>query len=232
MNLLLHDQEAGSGEPLLLLHGNGEDGTYFKHQLAYFSSSYHVFAIDTRGHGQSSRGSCPFTMDQFVEDLKHWMAHRKIKSAIILGFSDGANVAMKFAFRYPTHVRALILNGGNYDATGVKRSVQFPIEVGYRLCCFFSRYSSEAQRNMAMLGLMVNEPRLTPRQLATIEVPVLVIAGTRDMIKRSHTEALARAIPRSTLVFIRGNHFIARKKPEAFNRAVDDFLRHLQEKEG
>ena len=90
MNLLLHDQEAGSGEPLLLLHGNGEDGTYFKHQLAYFSSSYHVFAIDTRGHGQSSRGSCPFTMDQFVEDLKQWMAHRKIKSAIILGFSDGA----------------------------------------------------------------------------------------------------------------------------------------------
>lgn len=76
-------------------------------------------------------------MDQFVEDLKHWMAHRKIKSAIILGFSDGANVAMKFALRYPTHVRALILNGGNYDATGVKRSVQFPIEVGYRLCCFF-----------------------------------------------------------------------------------------------
>ncbi len=137
MNLLLHDQEAGSGEPLLLLHGNGEDGTCFKHQLAYFSSSYHVFAIDTRGHGQSSRGSCPFTMDQFVEDLKHWMAHRKIKSAIILGFSDGANVAMKFALRYPTHVRALILNGGNYDATGVKRSVQFPIEVGYRLCCFF-----------------------------------------------------------------------------------------------
>ncbi len=48
-----------------------------------------------------------------------------------------ANVAMKFALRYPTHVRALILNGGNYDATGVKRSVQFPIEVGYRLCCFF-----------------------------------------------------------------------------------------------
>ncbi len=58
---------------------------------------------------------------------------------------------------------------------------------------------------MEMLGLMVNEPRLTPRQLATLEVPVLVIAGTRDMIKRSHTEALARA--------------------------VDDFLRHLQEKE-
>ena len=107
----------------------------------------------------------------------------------------------------------------------------FRLKLAIVSVAFFSRYSSEAQRNMEMLGLMVNEPRLTPRQLATLEVPVLVIAGTRDMIKRSHTEALARAIPRSTLVFIRGNHFIARKKPEAFNRAVDDFLRHLQEKE-
>ena len=148
MDILLHDVEVGSGEPLVLLHGNGEDGTYFKHQLAYFSKRYRVFAVDTRGHGKSPRGEMPFTMDQFVEDLHHWMEHKGLTSAIFLGFSDGANLAMKFALRYPKQVKALILNGGNYDAKGVKRSVQWPIEIGYHLCHYFARYSVKAYQKM------------------------------------------------------------------------------------
>lgn len=224
MDILLHDVEVGSGEPLVLLHGNGEDGTYFKHQLTYFSKRYRVFAVDTRGHGKSLRGNQPFTMDQFAEDLHHWMEQKGLTSAIFLGFSDGANLAMKFVLRYPGQVKALILNGGNYDAKGVKRSVQWPIEIGYHLCHYFARYSVKAYQKMEMLGLMVNEPQLTLAQLATIEVPVLVIAGTRDMIKSSHTKKMAQIFKHSKLVFLHGDHFIAAKEPEAFNHAVDEFL--------
>ncbi|MFR6589423.1 MAG: alpha/beta fold hydrolase [Gallintestinimicrobium sp.] len=52
---------------------------------------------------------------------------------MILGFSDGANIAMRFAMKHPDMVTALILNGGNLDAKGVKRSAQLPIEIGYKV---------------------------------------------------------------------------------------------------
>ena len=47
----------GSGPPLLLLHGNGEDGTYFCNQIKFFAKQYTVYAVDTRGHGKSPRGT-------------------------------------------------------------------------------------------------------------------------------------------------------------------------------
>ena len=47
----------------------------------------------------------------------------KISSAVILGFSDGANIAMKFAIKYPNKVKALILNGGN-SGTGYWRTTE------------------------------------------------------------------------------------------------------------
>lgn len=62
MEIKLHYQEKGEGEPMILLHGNGEDGSYFAHQMDYFSRNYRVIVVDTRGHGQSPRGTAPFTI--------------------------------------------------------------------------------------------------------------------------------------------------------------------------
>ena len=101
MDIRLYYQEKGKGRPLVLLHGNGEDGSYFRHQMEYFSPQYRVLAVDTRGHGQSPRGTAPFTMSQFAQDLKTLLDELEINAPILLGFSDGANIAMKFALRYP-----------------------------------------------------------------------------------------------------------------------------------
>ena len=78
---------------------------------------------------------------------------------------------------------------------------------------------------MELLGLMVNHPHIEPAALRTLEVPTLVIAGTRDLIQAEHTRLIAGSLPQGELVFIRGNHFIAAKNPDAFNAAVDEFLR-------
>ena len=96
---------------MVLLHGNGEDGGYFRHQIEYFSRRYRVIAVDTRGHGKSPRGIAPFTMDQFAADLKGLLDELGIEAPILLGFSDGANIAMKFALRYPGRLKALIQIG-------------------------------------------------------------------------------------------------------------------------
>ena len=146
MDITLFYQEKGNKEPFILLHGNGENGTYFKHQMDYFSDRYRVIAIDTRGHGRSQRGTAPFTIEQFSCDLNDFMIDLGISSAIILGFSDGANIAMKFAIKHPDKVKALILNGGNLNPRGVKRTVQIPIEIGYREARQFASKSPEANK--------------------------------------------------------------------------------------
>ena len=89
MDIKLHYTEQGSGFPLILLHGNGEDHTYFVHQIEFFSRFYRVIALDTRGHGQSPRGTAPFSIVQFAKDLLAFMDQKQIKKTHILGFSDG-----------------------------------------------------------------------------------------------------------------------------------------------
>ena len=101
MDISLHYLEKGRGTPLLLLHGNGEDLSYFEHQIDHFSTSYKVIAIDTRGHGLSPRGERPFTIRQFAEDLLGFMDQHGIAKAHILGFSDGGNIALIFASHHP-----------------------------------------------------------------------------------------------------------------------------------
>lgn len=227
MDIKLYYQEKGTGEPLILLHGNGEDSFYFKNQIDYFQNKYHVIALDTRGHGQSPRGDEPFTIEQFSCDLYDFMQRHQIFNAVILGFSDGANIAMKFAMKYPDMVKALILNGGNLDPTGVKRTVQIPIEIGYKIARRFADKSTNAKRNAEMLGLMVNEPNVRPSALSRITMPALVICGTRDMIKESHTKKIAEYLPNAKLTIIQGDHFIANKNPVVFNQAVDAFLKMI-----
>lgn len=131
---------------------------------------------------------------------------------------------MIFAMKYPDRVDRLILNGANLNPGGVKRSTQFPIEIGYRIAKKFSVKSDSARLNAEMLGLMVNDPNVKPEELGSIHAKTLIIAGTNDIILEAHTRLISDCIPGSQLVFIKGNHYIANKKPEEFNQAVLEFL--------
>ena len=224
MDISLNYLEKGQGKPLILLHGNGEDNSYFVYQVAYFSRFYRVMAIDTRGHGQSPRGTAPFSIQQFAEDLRGFLDQHDIPKAHILGFSDGGNIALTFALHNPERVDRLILNGANLFPAGVKSTVQLPIVLGYHTASLFAKRSPKAKENAALLGLMVKEPNIRPEELNGLTVPTLVIAGTKDMIRESHTRLIARSLPNARLVLLPGDHFIANKEPAAFNRAVRDFL--------
>lgn len=223
-DIKLHFTCRGEGPPLILLHGNGEDGSYFAHQIDFFSSTRTVYAIDTRGHGQSPRGDAPFTIAQFAIDLLDFMDEHALDRADLLGFSDGGNTALTFALDHPERVRRLILNGANLDPSGVKPSVQLPIVLGYKFASLFVKKSAEAKRHAELLSLMVNEPHIDPARLKSLRVPALVIAGTRDMIRDEHTLLIAESLPLGQLEVIPGDHFIASKNPGAFNRAAADFL--------
>ena len=223
-NFRNHYIERGQGQPLILLHGNGEDGSYFEHQLREFSRDHRVIAIDTRGHGKSPRGTAPFRIRQFAEDLHSFMQQQGIEKAHLLGFSDGGNIALTFALKYPAMVEKLILNGANLYPEGVKDGVQLPIELEYRIALMCAEHSAKAAAEAEMLGLMVNDPHIDPKELAALAVPTLVIAGDDDMIKDEHTRLIAASIPGAVLKIIHGDHFIANACPVPFNAAVREFL--------
>ncbi len=183
-----------------------------------------MIAVDTRGHGKSPRGSAPFTMEQFAEDLNNLLLKLNISQVILLGFSDGANIAMKYAIKYPEKIKALILNGGNLNTKGVRKFTQFLIELNYKIKKTFSKISESAKIKTEIWGLMVNEPDIKIEEIKSIKIPTLVIAGNKDMIKESHSREIADTIPNAKLSIIKGNHFIANRKPKAFNKEVEKFL--------
>ena len=223
-HISLHIIQRGEGEPLLLLHGNGEDSSVFSAQMDYFSPKYRVMALDTRGHGKSPRGTAPFSIETFAEDLLDFLDQQGLEKVHLLGFSDGGNIALTFALRHQERLLSLILNGADLFPSGVKPSVQVPIVLGYWAARAAALFSRDAVPKMELLRLMVKEPHIPPEALGAIRVPTLVIAGTGDMIKEEHTRLIHRQIPGSRLVLIPGDHFIAQKNPEPYNRAVEEFL--------
>lgn len=224
MDTILHYVRAGEGFPLVLLHGNGEDHTYFKHQMGPFSERYAVLAVDSRGHGASPRGSAPFTLEQFAEDLKRLLDRLGISRCHLLGFSDGGNVALLFALKYPEYVEKLILNGADLSPAGVKLSTQIPIVLGWGLLQAIRRFDPRAKPKWELLDLMTTQPRIRPEELGALHMPVLVAAGERDMIRESHTRLIARSLPNARLAILPGDHFTARRNWQGFNRTVLEFL--------
>ncbi|MBQ9003301.1 MAG: alpha/beta fold hydrolase [Eggerthellaceae bacterium] len=214
----LHYVERGNGEPLILLHGNGEDNSCFQHQVPYLAQSFRVIALDTRGHGKSPRGTAPFTLVQFARDLDEFMDAREIESAHLFGFSDGANIALLFALEHPERTKSLVLNGGNLYPEGLAQGVRRGIADEYERAL-----SAGDEREVELLRLMIDEPHIEPAGLAMLDMPTLVVAGTDDMITEEHTRLIARSIPGSVLRFVEGSHFVAAENPEAFNRVLADF---------
>ena len=104
MDIQLNYAVLGEGFPLVLLHGNGDDLTYFRNQMEPFARHFQVIALETRGHGQSPRGTGPFTLDRFADDLRDFLDSRGIGRCHLLGFSDGGNIALLFAMKYPQYL--------------------------------------------------------------------------------------------------------------------------------
>ena len=71
----------------------------------------------------------------------------------------------------------------------------------------------------------MKQPNIDPSELSKIKSKTLVIAGTHDMIKKDHTKLIAENIFDSKLVFINGDHFIAKKNPQDFNKEILSFLK-------
>lgn len=215
----------GHGHPLLLLHGNSESIVSFRKQIPELSKYYQVIAVDTRGQGKSGEDGKTYTYDLFAADMKAFLDSLHLDSVDVLGWSDGGNTGLIMAMDYPSKVRRLATMGANIfiDHTVVDDSVFHMIRKLQRGLKGDTTWQS-VNRNR-LLTLLLTEPRHNFAQLQSIQCPVLVMAGEKDLISDVHTRGIAYHIPHSQLViFPGGTHEEPDEHPDLFNKTVLDFL--------
>jgi pimeloyl-ACP methyl ester carboxylesterase len=109
------------GEALVMLNGNGGDYHCFEGDLYVPLSKYFkIIRFSTRGTGKTPLGDKRLTFELFSDDLKALLDYLGVESANVCGFSDGGNLGMVFAVRYPRYVKRLAVFGSNLNTRGTK----------------------------------------------------------------------------------------------------------------
>jgi pimeloyl-ACP methyl ester carboxylesterase len=216
----------GEGQPLLLLHGNSQSIAAFTYQIADLAKKFKVIAVDTRGQGHSTdHSTMPLTYDLFADDMRQLLDSLHIPKANILGWSDGGNIGLIMAVKYPQYVNKLATMGANlFPTTDAVSQTTFD-QVNAAISQLKLRDNDRAKKQLRLMNLLVTEPHLTFDQVKTIKCPVLVMAGEKDVILESHTRAIAAAIPKSKLLIFKGaTHYAPVEIAKEFNASVISYL--------
>lgn len=226
----------GTGSPVILLHGGlGHSGNWGYQVPALVASGYRVVLIDSRGHGRSTRDARPYRYELMASDVLAVMDSLHLERAAMVGWSDGACIALILAMKAPARVGGVFFFGCNMDPSGTKDIAPSPI-----LDRCFGRHAKDyallsatpdqfGSFAEAVGAMMKTEPNYSARELAEIKVPVAIVHSEHDeFIKRAHADYLAQTIPGAEFILLRGvSHFAPLQRPDQFNAAVLAFLRKL-----
>jgi pimeloyl-ACP methyl ester carboxylesterase len=187
----LYYEQAGEGQAIILLHGNGESSENFAELTGKLASEFTVFAIDSRNHGKSGASDAA-NYDEMAEDVAAFIAALALKDPILFGFSDGGITGLLIAVRYPGLLSKLIAAGANTNPHGLVSWFRILLSGIH----FFNRNK--------LTRMMLQQPNITEEELGKIDIPVLIMAGDRDLIREKHTKEIAAAIPGSKLTILPG----------------------------
>jgi pimeloyl-ACP methyl ester carboxylesterase len=218
----------GSGRPVLVLHGGIGSLEDMHGQIRALAATQLVVAVDSRSHGRSTGSAAPLSYALMADDMLKLLDKLNIRQTDIVGWSDGGIIGLDLAMHHPDRVRRLVAIGANYDVDGLneKPDVNAPVPP---VPGFYARnapdpsYWPELYREV--VTMWATQPHYTIAELGNIKAPVLVMAGEFDVIKRSHTDQLAHAIPDAEEVIIPGaSHDVASTNPDAVNSRILAFL--------
>ncbi len=184
-------EKMGQGEPLILLHGNGETHEIFAEAAEKLAEKYTVYLPDTRGHGRSGKVA-EYRYEDMARDVYCFIKVMGLEQPTVYGFSDGGITGLLLAARYPGLLKKLVVSGVNARPEDIRRPVLWLMKLSYAL------------RRKPLLKLMLTEPNITDDQLAAIDVPVEVTAGSRDLIKHNAMLDICRKIPNATFTLFEG----------------------------
>jgi pimeloyl-ACP methyl ester carboxylesterase len=223
----------GSGEPVVLLHGGlGHSGSWGYQVPALRRAGRRVILIDSRGHGRSTWDGRPLGYELMASDVSAVLRALEVERAHLVGWSDGAVVAMMLAAKDPALVAAVFFFACNVDPSGTTAFESTPrVERCFRrhrsdyasLSATPDRFDSLVE---AVGRMQRSEPDMSAADLVAIEVPVTVVHAERDeFIRAEHARYLADRLPYGELVHLEGvSHFAPVQRPELFDETVAAFL--------
>jgi pimeloyl-ACP methyl ester carboxylesterase len=226
----------GSGSPVILLHGGlGHSGNWGYQVPALVKSGYRAILIDSRGHGHSTRDTRPYSYELMASDVLAVMDALQLENVGIVGWSDGACIAMILAKEAPARIAGVFFFACNMDPSGLKQFKPGPV---VNRC--FSRHAKDYSQLSPTPGkfkafveavslMMKTQPNYTARDLAQVSPQVVIVQSEHDeFIKPEHAEYLARSIPNAESLLLQGvSHFAPLQRPVQFNTAMLTFMNRV-----
>ena len=229
-------ERAGSGEPLLLLHGLFSSSADMAMHAAKLAERFDVLSPDRRAHGRTPDVAGPITYEIMADDTIAFMDALGIESAHVVGYSDGGIIGLHMAIQHPNRMRKLVAISANVSLDGLTEEaqsffLQTPAEAApAALVDPYAAASPDGAEHFpevwrklqTMLGEM---PPITPEMLVRIASPTLVMCADDDMIRLDQTIEIFRSIPGAQLCVVPGtSHLMPFEKPELMLNIVETFL--------
>lgn len=108
-DIIIYYEEAGQGDPLLLITGLGADLQGWALNAPALAKHFRVITFDNRGAGRTSAPDRPYSIEQMADDAAGLLEALGIERAHVLGLSMGGYIAQELALRHPKKVNKLIL---------------------------------------------------------------------------------------------------------------------------
>ncbi|NMH28536.1 alpha/beta fold hydrolase [Flavobacterium silvaticum] len=222
----------GSGEPLLLIHGNGGSINNFIYQIAEFSKYYKVIAVDSRSQGKSIDKKDSLSYEMMADDFADLLKQMKAGPANVVGWSDGGIDALLLAGRHPETVKKIAITGANTfpDKAAFYGNEWENMNAGF-LSISKKMKSAEPKSPADSLSyklqkLMAENPHISTQDLHKIQTPALVIGGDHDMISVAHTTAIFENLPNAQLWIVpNSGHATLVTHATEFNKKVLHFFK-------
>lgn len=249
--LNIYYEQHGSGKPLLLLHGGTGTCRWFDGHVALLAEHFQVFALDSRGHGKTDNPTGSLSYQAMGDDVAAFIHELNLEQPLLVGFSDGAQIALEIGIRYPKTARALILSGVYSRLTeSAMRSmyafgVEGPKKVNYErmerdlpgLVQFWqAEHIGQGHGSWRMLLDQISEMWYAPlgygeADLRTVTAPTLIALGDRDgFISVEEAIYMYRLLPNAELAITpNAGHFFPKTDHPLFAQMIDFLLRHKGE---
>ena len=245
----LYSEVDGEGEPVLLLHGGFCSLESLRAQSDALVPRYEVHAFERPGHGRSADIDEEYSYELGLADTVAYLDARGLEGVHVIGYSDGAILALMLALEHPERVRSVVSISGNLDPSAFDRSGEHerlllspePAETtgadasGYQPepdleRRHYERLSPDGPQHAdvvleKLFRLWTTEPNIDAARLASIAAPTLIVAGDRDSIRPDHSLLMAASIPGARLCIVPGaSHGLLAEQPELISRVIGDFL--------
>lgn len=179
-------KKSGQGQPLIMLHGNGETHEIFNRSVSLLEKYFTVYSVDFRDHGNSSKVSQIHYKD-LASDIYEFICQLNIEDSVYYGFSDGGIVGIILASQYPHLFSKLIVSGPNINPKGLRFYARSFMKL---------RYAFTKSKKIEM---MLKEPNIPLDDLLKINTPTYITAGSFDVISRKHIKLIKQNIKNSEL---------------------------------